>query len=234
MTNKEIYTKYEVQWGQRENAELLPREKYLIEKYIKDKNKVIEAGCGSGRISNRISEMFDVEIDAFDYVEQFITNAKKVRQNKVAYFVADATDLNMINDNTYDCTVYLQQVICFIPKDRIQNALSEAYRILKPGGCMVMSVLNFDGRYINKPLSNILGILRYFRKQKLTYQELPWLRTEGKPNYSLLNKNQATVYWFKKDEIKNQLKQTGFKIDEEIVNDDSGKVSSIMYIVCHK
>lgn len=93
------------------------------------------------------------EIGAFDYVEQFIANAKQVESN-INSFVADATDLSKIED---DKLVYLQQVICFIPATGIDDAFKEAYRICKNEGVVIFSFLDYDGRKINTVFNFFLG-----------------------------------------------------------------------------
>jgi ubiquinone/menaquinone biosynthesis C-methylase UbiE len=187
----------------------------MIEKYIKPNDRVIEAGCGSGRISNRISEMIDVKIDAFDFISKFIENAKKNQKNDINFFVADASDLNMVNDDIYDCAIYLQNLVSLVPTDKIDAVLRESHRILKSGGVLLLTILNYDGRSINKPLSRILHVLRKIRGESLTYQELPWMHLQRKRNWKFLCKTQATSYWFREGEIKTRLERAGFEIVEE-------------------
>lgn len=163
-------------------------------------------------------------------MEKFIASAKR-NPESINFFVADATKLTDITDNAYDTAIYLQRVICFIPKENIKEALKESCRILRPDGELIISVLNYDGRKLNRVLSTILTILRKIRKQDLSKQELPWLKLQGKPNWSLFGKNQATVYWFKRREIESLLNDVGYDIIESIEQDDK---KTILYFVCKK
>lgn len=232
MNNLEIYSNSEVKWGENQDKRLDISEEYMIKNYVKDGYKIIEAGCGSGRISRRIKEMFDVEIDAFDYVEEFITNAKQNALN-INFGVADATNLSVYKNDTYDVGIYMQNVLCFIESSEIRRALEEANRVIKENGIFLISVLDYDYRWINKLLTPTLYVLRKIRGEKKKGQEIPWLKLGGKPNYSLFKKNMATVYWFKKTEIESLLREVGFKIIEDntsIIHSDGSR----RYYVCKK
>lgn len=220
-SNKMVYEKEEVNWGNvvQDKDNLLEYEKLLLKKYIKGSNKnIYEAGCGGGRLSFFTEMIADNNIDAFDYVESFIKNAnisKKQMNSNINFFVADATNLSGMKDENYDYALYMQQVLCFIPRENIEKAIKESYKKLKMGGRIITTVLYYPARKANRIISLILKPLRFFRGEKdLRYNELPWLKRKGKINKSFLGKGQATVYWFEKDEIINLYKKCGFKIVE--------------------
>lgn len=97
---------------------------------------------------------------------------------------------------------------------------------------MICSVLNYDGRAINKLLSLFLSGLRTLRKgEGLGIRDLPWLRCGGKPNIRLFQKGQPTVHWFTRKEICYRLKNCGYKIIEEYKD---SKSPSILYFACEK
>ncbi|MCR5481879.1 MAG: class I SAM-dependent methyltransferase [Clostridia bacterium] len=232
MNNYELYKNVLTQWGTTLSGALNKEESLLFNKYItQNKCKILEAGCGGGRISFALEDSYNCQLDSFDYIDDFIENAKAHRDSKINFFIADATNLSMLEDNYYDYTVYLQRIIDFIPYSEIQKAISEAYRVTKKGGVMICSVLNYEGRWFNPLLSFILGILRNIRKEDKTKQELPWLRINGKPNYKLFKKDQPTIYWFRRNEFTALLKSTGYEIIEEYIAD--GK-ETITYYVCIK
>lgn len=238
--NKDMYMYGQNKWGKNANDNLLVYEKYILEKYICETNKkIIEAGCGGGRISFSLQRAGYKHIDAFDFCEDFIKNAKMENLkagNPIHFFLADATNLSMIEDATYDYSIYLQQIICFVPRNRIKRALEESYRITKPGGIVIFSFLNYDGRRINKLLSPILFILRKVRREDKNKQELPWLKVDGKINYLCLCKNQATNYWFKFEQVITLLTKVGYEIKATYYESQftNSKEKGAMYIVCEK
>ena len=237
MNNHAIYANDELQsWVEREG--LILQEQYLLDKYIKGDETLIEAGTGGGRISLAlIAKYKDLDIMAFDFVEEMIENAKK-KSTYIDFKVADATDLSFIEDRSFDTAIYLQQIISLIPDTLIPKALDEVYRILKNEGIVIFSFLYFDGRKINPLLSMLVNIMRKIRGEKWQKCSLPWLKLSGKINYKLFAKNQAMTYWFEKKQIMDMLKNKGFTILETTTSKEIEKRSSgdegMLYIVCQK
>ena len=135
MTNHEVYAFKNPSWGDvnKGNGELIQAESYLLSKYMNKDWRILEAGCGGGRICSYLAEHGYEHMEGFDFVEDFIANAKS-RGNSVRFFVADASDLSGIDDNQYDGLIYLAQVISFVPRDKIHSAIAESYRICRGGG----------------------------------------------------------------------------------------------------
>jgi ubiquinone/menaquinone biosynthesis C-methylase UbiE len=241
--NKTVYSTVEFDnWAGRADQSLIPQEEYLIKKYLTDKTKnVIEAGTGGGRIAFNIENLGFKNVWGFDFVPELIDYAKKAavkRNSNVVFIESDAADLTQIKDNQFYYSIYLQQLICFLPKESIENALKESYRITQTGGTVLFSFLNYSGNKRNRYLSIILSALRKLRGESLSPQQLPWLVYNGKFNRAFLKKKQPVNYWFTKDEIKKLLIQTRYSISEittsgEILN-LKNKYEGMLYIVCKK
>jgi ubiquinone/menaquinone biosynthesis C-methylase UbiE len=235
LNNKTIYSGRELKlWKDRDV--ILAQEKYLLEKYIKKRDaKIIEAGTGGGRLSLYLYDNGFKNIFAFDFVSEMI-NSAKAKNNKIDFVEADATDLSIIEDARFDYAIYLQQIISFVLIEKIDKALSESYRILKPNGVVLFSFLNYNGRKINPYLSNILNIVSFLRGEKRDRHALPWLKIGNKPNYYLFKKNQALTYWFYESDIIKRLEKIGFNIVETKKSKDfvGGKAEGMLYIVCKK
>lgn len=237
MDNHSVYSNQELDnWTTREG--LLSEEFYLIDKYIGSSGKVIEAGTGGGRISLELyNKNPNLDIIAFDFVEEMIQIAKE-KNSSIDFVVQDASDLSSFDDNYFDYAIYLQQIISLIPENLISSALEESYRILKKDGIIIFSFLYYQGRAINPFLSILINIVRLTRGEKWRKKSLPWLKLAKKPNFKLFNKNQATTYWFEKNEIEKKLRGIGFEILEiktskEITNREKG-ADGMLYIVCKK
>jgi SAM-dependent methyltransferase len=242
-SNKEIYSTQELEcWAQRANEDLIPAEKYLINKYLINKNaRVMEAGTGGGRIAFNIEEMGFSNIVAFDYVPEMIDYAKnqqKIRHSNIQFSVADASDLEIFGRNVFDYLIYLQQIICFIPESLIEKALIASYTIASEGAVAIFSFLLWEGRSFNPFISVFVNLFRLLRGEPLSRQSLPWLRFNQKFNRAFLKKGQATNYWVKKEEIISLIKRVGYSIIEikttgEILN-LKNKNYGMLYIVCKK
>jgi SAM-dependent methyltransferase len=153
---KELYSNQLFhEWANKEH--LFTPEEYLLTKYLKDATKrVVEAGTGGGRIIFFVESMGFTNLEAFDFVPQFITHAKSLAERKescVRFTVADATNLDVYRDESFDYLIYLQQVLCSLPEDRFLAGLQEAYRVARSDSIAIFSFLNWDSRKYNPALS---------------------------------------------------------------------------------
>ena len=237
MNNHAVYANEELD-GWTGRSGLIDTEAYLINKYIKNKGSLIEAGTGGGRIALEVLEEYpNLDIVAFDFVEDMIRSAKE-KSSAIDFRVSDASDLSEFEDESFEFSIYLQQIVSLVPEELISKVLDESYRILKKDGVILFSFLYYEGRKINPILSFLTNTFRTLRNEKRREQTLPWLKLAGKFNFNLFRKRQATTYWFKKKEIIELLQKNGFEILEvasakEIQERTSGS-EGMLYVVCKK
>jgi SAM-dependent methyltransferase len=200
-----------------EATELLPEERFIIDRYLDRHLNTVEAGTNSGRILFEMQKMGFTSLCGFEYVPKLVDVAISRDPNRsIKFEVGDALDLAYA-DNSFDQIIYMQQLLCMIDEaaDRLQ-AVKEAYRILKPGGTGIFSVLSFEGRSA-KPLYaaffTYLSTLRKLRGSDLSLQYQPWLKLGGKSNPGALIDRGPYVYWYKAAEICELLTSNGFKIE---------------------
>lgn len=214
-SNKEVFGGVEFEhWANRESLSLA--EKFIIKNYLSQRAKTLEAGTAGGRIVFEMQKLGFKDLYAFDYVPEFIEEAKKRDQSgNISFAVEDATALSY-NDCEFDQLIYLQQIICCIEDERGRlNAFTDAYRILKPGGIAIFSFLCFDWRI----KSNFYGIfLAYLQLQRKVFnsntpiQYLPQLKIAGKMNFGAIFDQQPYKYWYYIDEVYQIFKDVGFEI----------------------
>lgn len=249
--NKAVYSTVEFEsWAHR--SSLILAEEFLINKYLDKKGKTLEAGTGGGRIILELQSLGYESLYGFDYVPEFIDQAKsRDKSNTINFAVQNATNLNYEID-FFDNLIYLQQVICFIEEDSLRKkAIEEAYRILKPGGTALFSFLSYEARITNKMYSMYMKYLKILRKMKGSdhkLQYLPWLKLGNKPNIMAIIDKGPYVYWYKLEEIEQILKEAGFIIKtmgtgssinrgimynsrRELMND---QLEGMVYFVCTK
>ena len=223
-------------WSSKED--LLPIEKYFLEKYlVNKKGKVVEAGTGGGRIIFEIEKLGFSNLEAFDYVDKMISfcNIKKERLNSSINFKnADATNLITFKEKEFDYLIYLQQVLCFVDKENLPQALKEAHRIGKQDSIYIYSFLNWNSKFYNPILSIMVNFFRILRGEKTNKYELPWLILNEKINWRFLNKNQPQNIWFKKNSIIDILKKNGFSIIEVKSQVDTADKMGHLHIACKK
>jgi SAM-dependent methyltransferase len=111
-----------------------------IKDYLKENDKIIDIGAGAGLYSKTLSDLgYDVTA-----VELIKHNARKIEQLGIKTIHANAKDLNMIKDNTYDITLLLGPMYHLISDEDLLSALSEAKRITKTNGIIFVAYCMMD------------------------------------------------------------------------------------------
>lgn len=99
-------------------------------------DKVLEVGCGRGHVLHAIQE---VGCDVFG-IDPSLDMVELARRHGVSADVGTAESL-AFPDNTFDL-VFSQQVLEHVHPDDVPEHLMEAFRVLKPGGLLVVETPN--------------------------------------------------------------------------------------------
>ncbi len=105
-------------------------DRYYIEIFLESNKHYIQGNCLeilNDNYSKRFGEHRVTNIDILDIEET----------NKKANIIADLRNLSTISDNTYNCII-LTQTLHLI--DDFNSVVSECYRILKPGGAILVTL----------------------------------------------------------------------------------------------
>lgn len=105
-----------------------------LKQAISNNRKGLEIGVGTGR--------FAVPLNIKSGVEPSLNMAKVAERRGLEVIRAVAEDLP-IEDSTFDF-VLMVTTVCFLPD--IPKAFSEVHRILKPGGEIVLGIINKDSK----------------------------------------------------------------------------------------
>lgn len=166
----------------------------LFEPYAKDLlsridphgiNTLLEIACGTGRVTRHLRQAFPppARLVATDLNPDMIAIGKKsIPDPTIEWQVADAQELPF-EANSFD-RVICQFGIMFVPDKA--RALSEAYRVLKPGGQLLFNV--WDQMKYNEVIDVGNQIINsYFGDNPPVFYQIPFSMYDEKELESLLN-----------------------------------------------
>jgi ubiquinone/menaquinone biosynthesis C-methylase UbiE len=130
-----------------EEVGLWESEKTVFAKFLDPRKKVLELGCGAGRIALGLSALGYADLTATDFsaamVEAADALAKKLGRD-IRCERADATALRF-KDASYDAVVFGFNGLMQIPKQSMRlRAISEISRVLKTGGIFIFTTHDRD------------------------------------------------------------------------------------------
>ena len=100
--------------------------------------KVIDLGCGEGRFSRTLAE-HGALVTGVDLCLPFIEYATSHRVAGEAYLIGDMEDLHEVPSAEFDLAV---SYVTLVDVPNMQSAVSEAFRVLRPGGRFVVCNLH--------------------------------------------------------------------------------------------
>lgn len=131
------------------NLEYLTTMRY-IQKFIKPSAKILEIGAATGRYSIALAKM-GYNVTAVDLTPKYIEIMKR-KTRKLKNFqcmVADALDLSMFKDKTFDMVLNLGPMYhLFHEKDKKQ-AVKETLRVAKKGGICMFAYISHASMIAN-------------------------------------------------------------------------------------
>jgi len=109
----------------------------IFDKYLAKSNmKILEAGCGMG------TWVYNLRVKGYDVIgiDYMLSTVKRVKQYDESFPIQQG-DVNNLDfpDNFFDAYVSLGVIEHF--QEGPQKALSEAYRVLKPNGILLLLYL---------------------------------------------------------------------------------------------
>jgi len=181
----------------------IPEDIKNLAKYALPGERVLDSGCGNGRLLEVLRE---VDYYGIDFSKNLIELAKeKYPQGK--FFLRDALTLPF-PDNFFD-KVFSISVLHHIPSKEFRlKYLKEIFRVLKPGGKLILRVWDLLKRKGGKKLFLKYAFLKIIGKTKLDFFDIfvPWKDSKGRVLV------QRYFHCFRKKELINLAKRAGFKV----------------------
>lgn len=117
--------------------------------------RVLEVGCGSGAMAERVRDELGVQVVAVDSSERMV---ELTRQRGIEAYVADVQELPF-GDGEFDCVFAGWLLYHVLDRER---AIRECARVLRPGGRFVTATLADENMsdlwdFLGRPRDRILG-----------------------------------------------------------------------------
>lgn len=135
--------------------------KDIISRVPEDTGFILELACGTGMVTRMLREKFpSAKITATDINPDMLKIAKEKLEGKsgIEWAEVNAEEIPY-GDNTFDCVI-CQYGIMFVPDK--QKMVSEAFRVLKPGGTFLFNTWDSLEKVTIAGISN--GIVKEFFK----------------------------------------------------------------------
>jgi len=124
--------------GNNESASKLMERKIIREADIQDGQQILDAGCGMGTLVFEIASLYpNSRVHGIDLLDEHVSiaNRYKTEFQNVSFSRQDYLDL-ALRDNSFDRIFFSESLVHAQDKRKL---LSEAYRILKPGGKIIIA-----------------------------------------------------------------------------------------------
>ena len=123
---------------------------HYIRRYLQPGDKVLEIGAGTGRYSLALAkEGYDVTSVELVPHNLDILRSKITEDMSIHTMEGNALDLSVLPDETFDMTLLLGPMYHLFSDEDKRRALSEALRVTKRGGIVMVAYCIIDGSLIN-------------------------------------------------------------------------------------
>lgn len=125
---------------------------------LKPSDKVLDMGCGTGVLCRMIADQLSASLGGLavgiDAAGKMIQVARKKRESPTCRFEAMAAEKLTFSDEYFDAAVS-SLFFHHVQLDLKAQALSEAYRVLKPGGKLVIADMHIPTTWIGSLVSHV-------------------------------------------------------------------------------
>ncbi len=202
------------------NEELSPAEEWLLQT-INPQDQILDIGCGAGRVALKLAQKCDT-ITAVDISQPLLQIAQKNMPKddiSMNFIQVDALYLPFAND-TFDSALTIK-VYSYIPTQELRvNYLKEIARILRPQGRLFMAQQVTPEEWLSSAYDD------NYHKIAPQYNIL-----EQGDTFTVSDDNSAYVHWFTEPQLKEEFKESGFRIEIFENDEEHGGEGYIALIV---
>lgn len=124
---------------------------------LKKADRILDLGCGTGVLTRMIADQLDAEAGGvslgIDAAAQMISVANKKRGNETCRFEVVAAENLPFEDESFD-SVVSSLFFHHVPLDLKEKALSDAFRVLRPGGRLIIADMHIPATWMGALVSH--------------------------------------------------------------------------------
>jgi SAM-dependent methyltransferase len=113
-----------------------------IKKYVKPGDKILDLGCGNGRLLKSLKNISNIEYLGLDNCNNLIEKFQGERNEKTKFLCQDILNLTNISNDSFN-VIFAIASFNHLPSNELrQKTISELHRLLKPNGILIMTNWN--------------------------------------------------------------------------------------------
>lgn len=185
------------------------RSKEIISQYITDKSTIYDIGGGIGKYSEWLAELGN-DVTLIELAPTAVEYAKKNMKVPYTAEVGDAREINK-PDESADVVLLMGPLYHLQNKTDREKALSEAYRVMKKGGLLIVAgISKFSSTtWALSVYGNGCGFIDDDAYLNMLKHELTTGEHNRPKEYPFII---ANAYFHTIDELRNELQNSGFEV----------------------
>jgi ubiquinone/menaquinone biosynthesis C-methylase UbiE len=187
----------------------------MIRRFIKKNSMILSVGCGAGREPIALSK-YHCGVIGIDIVLEMLQKGynivKDMNLGAVHFAKMDVTSLGF-QENIFDAALLTGQVLANIPKKANRHlALKEVFRVLKPGGIIIMTTHSIKSHLKYKMYFAFINPLRRFASSLRISTLEPGDRYFKKVSPTIKTPTKAFLHMYTINERIKDLESAGFHL----------------------
>ena len=188
-------------------------EEYFLTKYMNNKGKVLNIGCGAGREAIALTKL-GFEVTGIDISEHMIKTAKEESESynlNINFDVCSVMDIDKYESSKFDYIIFTRALYSYIPGQYLRiEVLKKAKELLKDNGFLTISgyivkEIAISNLLRRKIISKIYGLKNKAEKGDFMVDAVSPASSQG---------TCFCHFFASMDEIRNEIEKTGLKVIE--------------------